>query len=363
MFAAAAITFRETIEAALVVGVLAALTRGLDRRGAWISLGILAGLAASVAMAVLVGGASRTVDRTFQDEFNAGALLLAVAILHWHTLTAGTRGHEVRQAISKADAMTRSGRSPMLILAVVSALAVFREGTETVLFVYGLLAGSGRAAVFDTGLGVAAGLGVGTVLAGLVYVGLVRLPTRSFFAVVNTLMAVLAAAMAAQAVVLLQRAGLATALQHLAWDTSSVLPQDGLLGRLLHMLVGYAEQPSILQVVVYGSVLATMALAAVWGRRRAAAFEARAIALPLWRYEASRAEEAPGVLGRTLLALSAGLWWVLLGSAVISLSVGSLLFVSAAHDADQVVASWLLLGGSLLLIMLQTLAWWRAARA
>jgi high-affinity iron transporter len=43
-----------------------------------------------------------------------------------------------------------------------------------------------------------------------------------------------------------------------AWDASAILSDTSLLGRALHTLVGYADQPSVLQAVVYAATLATI---------------------------------------------------------------------------------------------------------
>jgi high-affinity iron transporter len=43
------------------------------------------------------------------------------------------------------------------------------------------------------------------------------------------------------------------------WDSSGVLPQDGMLGRLLHTLIGYTDRPTELQLLVYLATLALMA--------------------------------------------------------------------------------------------------------
>jgi high-affinity iron transporter len=73
--------------------------------------------------------------------------------------------------------------------------------------------------------------------------------------VTTALITFLAAGLAAQAVVFLQQAGIVTALADTAWDTSAILSDTSLFGRVLHTLVGYSDQPSILQVVVYLVVL------------------------------------------------------------------------------------------------------------
>jgi high-affinity iron transporter len=72
------------------------------------------------------------------------------------------------------------------------------------------------------------------------------------------LIALLAAGMAAQAVRFLQAAGVVTALRDKIWDTSWLLSDSSIVGRMLHVLVGYTARPTALQLVAYVATLATM---------------------------------------------------------------------------------------------------------
>ncbi len=98
----------------------------------------------------------------------------------------------------------------------------------------------------------------GAALTALSYYGLVALPTRYIFSVTSVLIALLAAGMAAQAVRFLQAAGVVTALRTKVWDTSWLLSDSSILGRMLHVLVGYTDKPTALQVLAYLATLATM---------------------------------------------------------------------------------------------------------
>ncbi len=106
-------------------------------------------------------------------------------------------------------------------------------------------------------------------MTALTYFGLVVIPQRKLFAVTTALISLLAAGLAAQAVAFLQQAGVITALGDTAWDTSAILSDTSLFGRVLHTLIGYSDQPSVLQVVVYVAVLAIIVALtkAVSGRR------------------------------------------------------------------------------------------------
>ena len=131
-----------------------------------------------------------------------------------------------------------------------------REGSEIVLFLYGIVvAGTDMASLLTGG---ALGLAAGAALTALSYYGLIAIPTRYIFSVTGVLIALLAAGMAAQAVRFLQAAGVITALRAKVWDTSWLLSNSSILGRMLHVLVGYTDKPTALQLVAYLATLATM---------------------------------------------------------------------------------------------------------
>jgi high-affinity iron transporter len=156
-------------------------------------------------------------------------------------------------------------------LAVVVGVAVLREGAEVVLFLYGIAVtgGSSAGAMLTGGL---AGAVLGGALSWLTHAGLVRLPARYLFAVIFWLVAFLAAGMAAQAAFYLQSAGVVAALSATVWDSSGLLADDSIAGRLLHTLVGYTDRPSGLQLAAYlATLLGIVALSRVMTPRRAVA--------------------------------------------------------------------------------------------
>ena len=152
------------------------------------------------------------------------------------------------------------GDKSMAALAVVVGVAVLREGSEVVLFLYGVAVSGGETAA-SLITGGALGLLAGVVLSLVTFAGLVRIPSHYLFGVTTTLITLLAAGLAAQCVAFVQQAGLVTALSQTAWDTSEILSDKSLFGRVLHTLIGYSDQPSALQVAVYVVTLVVIALA------------------------------------------------------------------------------------------------------
>jgi high-affinity iron transporter len=127
-----------------------------------------------------------------------------------------------------------------------------------VLFLYGIMASgtSGSALLVGGLLGIAAG----AAFSALTYLGLLAIPSRYIFSVTSWLIALLAAGMAAQAVQFLTNAGLVVALDRTLWDTSWLLSEKSIFGRLLHTLIGYIDRPTEMQLLVYVATLFAMFL-------------------------------------------------------------------------------------------------------
>jgi high-affinity iron transporter len=245
MLAAAIIVFRETLEAALLLGIVAAAARGLAGRNRWIGAGLAAGLAGSVAVAAATGWIGQLADGVGQELFNAVVLGVAVLMLGWHNIW---MARHAKAMVSEARAVVgevAEGRRDLSAIAIVVALAVLREGSETVLFLFGLA--SGGHPLHELVAGGVLGLGAGAAL----YAGLLRIPVRHFFTVTAGLVLVLAAGMAGQMAGFLIQGDLLPPLASPLWDTSAWIPMNSALGSLLHALAGYDATPSGTQALAY----------------------------------------------------------------------------------------------------------------
>jgi high-affinity iron transporter len=254
MIAALIIVFREVIEAGLIVGIVLAVTTGIVRRGRWIAAGIAAGVAGATLVAVFANALSDALAGIGQEVFNASILALAVVMLSWHNIWMARHGRELAAHTKEIGEAVAAGSRSLAALAVVVGVAVLREGSEIVLFLYSLTL-SGGASMWELLAGGVVGLLLGCAVSALTFFGLVKIPARYLFGVTTTLITFLAAGLAAQSVVFLQQGGLVTALDRTVWDTSYILRDSSLIGRVLHTLVGYTDQPSGMQAVVYAITL------------------------------------------------------------------------------------------------------------
>jgi high-affinity iron transporter len=207
-------------------------------------------------VAMFAGVISEAFQGAGQELFNASVLGVAVIMLMWHNAWMARHGREIADEMRRVGTAVSEGAKPLTALAIVVGLAVLREGSEVVLFLYGILASGTTVSSLLTGglLGIAAG----AAFSALTYFGLLAIPNRYIFSVTSWLIALLAAGMAAQSVQFLNNAGLVVALDHTVWDTSWLLSEGSIFGRLLHALIGYTERPTEMQLVVYVCILIAM---------------------------------------------------------------------------------------------------------
>jgi high-affinity iron transporter len=259
MLATAIIVFREVLEAALLIGIVAASTRAVPGRARWILAGVAAGLAGAMLVALGTERIAELASGIGQEIFNATILGLAVLMLAWHNLWMSRHGAALAADARSVGGDIRDGRRECSVLLIVVGLAVLREGAETVLFLYGIAASDGGAS-WTMLAGGAAGIAAGVAVGYLLYAGLLRIPLRWFFTATGVLVLFLAAGMASQAARFLIQADLLPSLATPLWDTSAVLPQESVAGTLLHSLVGYDAQPAGMQIVFYVLVLVAIAV-------------------------------------------------------------------------------------------------------
>jgi high-affinity iron transporter len=255
MFAAALIVFRESLEAALFVGIVAAATRQLAGRGRWLSAGVGIGVIGALVLALMAQQVSGWFDGLGQDIVNIGVLSLALTMLLWHCIWVAAHSKEMASDARKLGVSVQQGqRRPWALLTAV-ALAVLREGAETVLFVGGVLTGTPTSWA-DVFLSCVLGIGLGVGAGAMIYAGLSRVPVRHVFATTNALIAILAGSIASQLVKSLVQAGFIERWSSPLWDTSDALAPDSALGTFLHALIGYDARPSGAQLASYLAVLA-----------------------------------------------------------------------------------------------------------
>ena len=266
MLAVALLVFREVLEAALIISIVCAATRGVPQRGRYVLGGIGLGITGAVLVALGADLISNLAGGAGQDIFNATVLLAAVVMIGWHVVWMSSHGRELASEMKGVGGAVKSGSRSLSLLLTVVGLAVLREGSEIVLFLYGM-AMSGIGAVGLAG-GIALGVCGGAALGFALYFGLLRVPIKHFFRVTNVMLILLAAGLASAAAGFLVQSDLLPTLGSRLWDTSHWLSDDSLIGKTLGVLVGYKAAPAGIQVGFYLSTLALLYAGMRWQQHR-----------------------------------------------------------------------------------------------
>ncbi len=268
MLAAGIVVFREVLEAALIISIVMAATRGAPRRGLFVVAGAGAGILGACIVAALAGRIAEAAEGMGQELLNATILGAAVLMLGWHNVWMSRHGRQMARELTEVGRKATLGAVTLWAVGVAVGLAVLREGAEVVLFLYGIA--SGGTAPMQMLLGSLVGLAAGAGVGALMYFGLLGIPMRHFFSATGILLLFLTAGLAAQAAGFLVQAGYLPALGDPAWDTSHVLSDQSVPGQFLKALIGYTSRPAGIQVLVYVVTLATIgALMRTIGRTHA----------------------------------------------------------------------------------------------
>ena len=259
MFSIALVIFREVLEIALILGVLMAATKGLPKRSPWVWMGLVLGLAGSVVVAMFADAISQSAQGMGQEMMNAVILFIAAFLIAWTVVWMTRHGRELTRHFKQVGAAVIKKQKPMYTLAVVVALSVLREGAEIVMFIYSAVVTGGK--VYSLIMGGLLGTCAGAMVGLAIYYGLMKVHTRQIFTVTSWLLILLVGGMVAQAFGYLAAAGLVPELIPMVWDSSRIIAQNSLLGKIMHTLIGYTERPSGIQILMYALTIGGLAAA------------------------------------------------------------------------------------------------------
>jgi high-affinity iron transporter len=257
--------WRESLEATLIVGILlTSLARRGHRNGIpFVWGGAIAAVGAVLFVAAASNGVLACLDPGAQELAQAAMLFLAVGVLTWMVLWMHRNARGLSGGLRrKTDAALATGR--LIGLATVAFTAVFREGMETVLFLWGIVVQRGDLAAVPL---VAAGLlgaALAVATAWLFFSGFKFLKLHTFFRVTGALLLFVAAGLLSTGLNKLIGLGYLSPLVPQVWNTSWLLRDDSVLGALLSAFVGYRSRPSLLEVLAFSLYLSSM----LWLLRR-----------------------------------------------------------------------------------------------
>lgn len=253
---------QETLEAALLVSMLAVVSLHLGRRPAWLVAGFAAGGLLAWLYAANIRQVSEWFDYVGQELVNAGLQIAITAALVPLAWILGRHLFRDMPGRHRDPAPRTAGFGILCALAVM--LAVTREGSEILVFLGGFIGQEEQAEAVLVGSAI--GFGIGISVGVLLFYALLPLngPRGRWVPVV--LLALFGGNMLSQAALHLVQADWLQSGPSL-WDSSAWLPEDSVPGRLLYALVGYESSPSAAQFVSYLAGTAAVLGTALLGRR------------------------------------------------------------------------------------------------
>ncbi len=256
MLSTAIVIFRESLEISLILGIVLAATRDLPGRLYWIVGGALAGVFGAGLVAYFADTISNMAQGAGQELFNAGVLFTAAMFIGWTVLWMRKHVRDMSAKLRQVGMDVTAGNLPRYSLSAIIALAMLREGSEIVLFIYGMIASgeTGTSIISGSLLGILLGTAAGVAF----YAGLIRMSAKYMLQVTSWILMLLVAGLAAQAVGFLTAAGYFDTMSHPVWDTSWLLSDGSLVGQALHSLIGYCAKPTTIQLMIYGGTLAAL---------------------------------------------------------------------------------------------------------
>lgn len=259
MLATGIIIFREALEIAIIIGVVLAATRGIAYRNFWVMSGVAGGTLGAGLLAFFANSITQGLEGVGQEVTNGVILMLAALMIGWTVVWMKSHARELTGRIKKAGAEISEGSLPLYSIAIIIGLAVLREGAEIVLFLFGLAAAK-DVKLWEMAIGGVAGLVAGALVGGMFYCGLLSLSRKYLFTLTSFLLAFLAAGMAAQSAGFFSAADILPELISPLWDSSWMLSEESVTGRIMHALIGYTARPSGVQLLFYVMTLGLIAV-------------------------------------------------------------------------------------------------------
>ena len=267
MLANLLIGLREGLEAALIVGILAAYLVRTGQRSALRPLwgGVAAAVAASIAAALILTATANGLPEQAEKVFAGTMSWIAVGLITWMVFWMASKARSLRGELhANVDrALTKSTWA----LALVAFVAVGREGLETAIFLWSSVRATGGSAAEV--LAALAGIAIACLLGWLIYQGSLRINLAKLFTVTGVALIVVAAGLLSYGIHEFQEAGFLPGEENLAFDVSGVIDPDGWVATLLKGALSLTPAMSWAQVIGwFAYLIPTLVIYLITLRRR-----------------------------------------------------------------------------------------------
>lgn len=255
MFKIALVVFRECLEIALLLGIILAVTKQIEKSRIYIIAGSMFGTVSAALFAFFARAISVSFSGMGDEIFNSIVILLTVVLIAWTIVWMQGYGGKIKQDFNDLSEKIHSGDSSSIMLVLIVALTILREGMEIIILVYSI----SLVEVIDANsyiLGLISGMVSGFALGIVIYLGLIKLAKQKYiFRISSILLMLIAGGFAAEAAGILTSSGIIMFLSDQLWDSSWLISDRSVYGKILNMITGYIARPNGLQVLFYISTI------------------------------------------------------------------------------------------------------------
>jgi high-affinity iron transporter len=269
---------REGFEAVLVLSIVIGVLHKMGRRELVPS--VWAGTASAIVGSLLIAVGLNILGSTFsgpsEPVFEGSALLLAAGVLTWMNFWMRKQSGPLANKIESQASLANPSRARRALF-FLSFLTVIREGAELSVF---LLAVALTASRIQELAGALLGIGAAVLLGWALLSTSRRMNIKLFFRYTNVFMILFAAGMVGLGIGEFNEIGWIPTIVSPLWNLGRLLPDQSLVGQILHTLVGYSSSPSLTQVIAYLGYLGLLAGIIAWRRRPSPALSTPALSTP-----------------------------------------------------------------------------------
>ena len=259
MFKIAIIIFRECLEIALLLGIILASTRHIKNSRLYVITGAMIGVVLASIFAFFIRIVTATYG-TYGDElFDSSVILVTAIIISWTVVWMQGYTQKIKNNLGKLSEKITTGTASKMLLIAIVATAILREGAEIILLVYGVSSAGLSASEYIIGLAIGgiSGFAVGVII----YSGLIKLAGKYIFRISTILLILIAAGLASEAAGILTSVGVIEVYRDTLWDTSWLVDNNSMVGKLLRITIGYDSKPNGMQLIFYvSSIMFTLAM-------------------------------------------------------------------------------------------------------
>lgn len=250
MFKIAVVIFRESVEIALLIGVIMAVTKSVVNSRLYIIAGALIGVIGASLFAFFTSMLSVSFGGMGDEIFDSIVMIITVFIIIWAIVWMQGYEYRLKQKLTNLSSKIIDGYTSHFMLTLLISSVILREGTEISLIVYSISSSESHDIndyLYGLGIGAFSGLLVGIIM----YLGLTKFSGKYLFKFSSMLLLLIAAGIASEAAAKLTSSGIIMVLSDQVWDSSWLVEDNSAIGRFLNVISGYTAKPNALQIIFY----------------------------------------------------------------------------------------------------------------